>query len=171
MLANDGKHQVKGNGQSRRPRAAGKRYEGVHRGEEGCLSLIVGHQIIGQCDPLPASHRADGVSEHPASTNTPAPNKRRNPSCLNHPFSHNLPRLEDSSDQATLGADKTANQMVEVAILKSLWRKDRDGRWNIHAAKGLTLKPRAGSDSDFFTYESQIYRPPPVVRLATSAAI
>lgn len=46
--------------------------------------------------------------------------------------------------------------MLEVAILKSLWRKDRDGRWNIHAAKGLTLKPRAGSDSDFFTYESQI---------------
>ncbi len=45
---------------------------------------------------------------------------------------------------------------MEVGILKSLWRKDRDGRWSIHDAKGLTLKPRAGFDSDFFQYESQV---------------
>jgi hypothetical protein len=46
--------------------------------------------------------------------------------------------------------------MADVAILKSLWRRDRDGRWYIHAAKGLTLKPRNGFDSDFFTYDSQM---------------
>src|SRR5262245_34499187 len=45
---------------------------------------------------------------------------------------------------------------MNVGILKSLWRKDRDGRWCIHAAKGLTLKPRAGFDPDFFRFENQI---------------
>jgi hypothetical protein len=46
--------------------------------------------------------------------------------------------------------------MSDVKILKSLWRKNYDGRWGIHALKGLTLKPRAGFDSDFFRYENQL---------------
>lgn len=46
--------------------------------------------------------------------------------------------------------------MVEVGILKSLWRKNQDGRWGIHDLKGLKLKPRAGFGSDFFPYESQM---------------
>ena len=46
--------------------------------------------------------------------------------------------------------------MPEVAILKSLWRKNQDGGWHIHGIKGLTLKPRAGFGSDFFSYESQM---------------
>ena len=46
--------------------------------------------------------------------------------------------------------------MLEVGILKSLWRKNQDGRWCVHDVKGLMLKPRAGFDSDFFLYESQM---------------
>ena len=46
--------------------------------------------------------------------------------------------------------------MVEVGILKSLWRKTQDGRWGIHDLKGLKFKPRAGFGSDFFPYESQM---------------
>jgi hypothetical protein len=50
----------------------------------------------------------------------------------------------------------TNNQMVEVEILKSLWRKTQDGGWGIHDLKGLKFKPRAGFGSDFFPYESQL---------------
>jgi S1-C subfamily serine protease len=46
--------------------------------------------------------------------------------------------------------------MPAVAILKSVWRKDRDGSWGIHDIKGLALKPRAGFDSDFFPFQSQL---------------
>lgn len=46
--------------------------------------------------------------------------------------------------------------MLEVAILKSLWRKNQDGHWAVHDLKGLTLRPRTGFDSDFFLYESQM---------------
>lgn len=48
------------------------------------------------------------------------------------------------------------NQMPEVEILKSLWRKNQDGRWHIHDLKGLKLKPKAGFGSDYFPYKSQI---------------
>lgn len=52
--------------------------------------------------------------------------------------------------------NRTKDQMAEVEILKSLWRKRRDGRWGIHDFKGLKLSPRAGFSSDFFPYESQL---------------
>ena len=50
----------------------------------------------------------------------------------------------------------TNNKISEVGILKTLWQKGQDGNWRIHALKGLTLKPRAGYDPDFFQFESQM---------------
>ena len=46
--------------------------------------------------------------------------------------------------------------MQKVGLLKSLWRKNPDGRWGIHDLKSLTLKPRAGFDLDYFPYESHM---------------
>lgn len=40
--------------------------------------------------------------------------------------------------------------------MKTLWRKKGDGRWGIHDLKGITLQPRAGFDSDFFAFESEM---------------
>jgi len=44
----------------------------------------------------------------------------------------------------------------EVGILKCLWRRRENGDWAIHDLKGLTLKPQAGFESDFFKFESQM---------------
>jgi hypothetical protein len=46
------------------------------------------------------------------------------------------------------------NSDQNVGVLKFLWAKDPNGDWLIHAMKGLTLKPRAGCEQDFFTFES-----------------
>lgn len=47
-------------------------------------------------------------------------------------------------------------QSTEVAVLKTLWRKDQTGRWGIHDLKGLTLKPRSGFGADYFAFDSQM---------------
>src|SRR5688572_17436443 len=43
-----------------------------------------------------------------------------------------------------------------IGILKTLWAREKDGRWSISGLKGLNLKPQAGADSKFFRYESQM---------------
>jgi hypothetical protein len=43
-----------------------------------------------------------------------------------------------------------------IGILKSLWGCVSGNRWGIRSIKGLTLKPRKGSESDFFTFESEM---------------
>lgn len=43
-----------------------------------------------------------------------------------------------------------------VSILKSIWRANSDGHWNIHEMKGITLKPRPGFEPDFFQFESRM---------------
>lgn len=43
-----------------------------------------------------------------------------------------------------------------LGVLKFLWTKHPNGEWLIHAMKGLILKPRAGCDPDFFTFESEM---------------
>ncbi len=52
----------------------------------------------------------------------------------------------------------------DIGILKSLWTRRGDGRWAIHDLKGITLKPKAGSDPDFFAFDSGMelmtYSPP-----------
>lgn len=50
----------------------------------------------------------------------------------------------------------TTNKIPEVGILKTLWQREQNGNWCIHALKGLKLKPKAGFDSDFFAFESQM---------------
>ena len=50
----------------------------------------------------------------------------------------------------------TSDKIPEVGILKTLWQRERDGSWRIHALKGLTLKPKAGFDSDFFAFEGEM---------------
>lgn len=49
-----------------------------------------------------------------------------------------------------------------VSILKTLWERERDGRWAISAMEGLTLKPQASSDPKFFRFENQIARIKPL---------
>jgi|SRR6185312_6659297 len=41
----------------------------------------------------------------------------------------------------------------DVEILKTLWRKGHNGHWEISGIKGLRLKPRAGSESDYFSID------------------
>ncbi len=57
-----------------------------------------------------------------------------------------------------LGLTKTKmnKQTQNISILKSLWRKNQDGIWGVHDLKSLSFKPRAGFDSDFFTFENQM---------------
>jgi hypothetical protein len=50
----------------------------------------------------------------------------------------------------------TPNKNQEVGILKTLWNKGPDGSWQIHALKGVMLKPRPGCDADYFQFESKI---------------
>lgn len=50
----------------------------------------------------------------------------------------------------------TNDKIPEVGILKTIWGKDPDGNWRINGLKGLTLKPRAGYDPDFFQFESHL---------------
>ncbi|HVI60425.1 MAG TPA: trypsin-like peptidase domain-containing protein [Luteimonas sp.] len=40
--------------------------------------------------------------------------------------------------------------VADVSILKTLWIKSRDGRWEISGLKGLALKPKPGSEVDYF---------------------
>src|ERR1035441_3538432 len=46
--------------------------------------------------------------------------------------------------------------LSQLGILKFLWAKGQDGEWRIHDLKGLTLRPRPGSEPDFFTFESKM---------------
>ena len=50
----------------------------------------------------------------------------------------------------------TDNNLQQVGILKFLWAKQQNRDWLIHDMKGLTLKPQAGCDPDFFTFESEM---------------
>lgn len=43
-----------------------------------------------------------------------------------------------------------------VGIMKTLWGREKDGRWGITDIKGIDLKPQAGDDPKFFRYESQM---------------
>lgn len=43
-----------------------------------------------------------------------------------------------------------------VGIMKTLWGREKDGRWGITDIKGIDLKPQAGADPKFFRYESQM---------------
>jgi hypothetical protein len=50
----------------------------------------------------------------------------------------------------------TNNSLQHAGILRFLWAKSQNGEWHIHDMNGLTLKPRAGCDPDFFTFESKM---------------
>lgn len=39
-----------------------------------------------------------------------------------------------------------------VAILKTIWSKNRDGQWGIRGMKSLTLTPKEGHDGDYFAF-------------------
>src|ERR1051326_2356524 len=40
--------------------------------------------------------------------------------------------------------------MNQIGILKSLWKKNETGAWVTHDIKGIHLKPREGFESDYF---------------------
>jgi hypothetical protein len=44
----------------------------------------------------------------------------------------------------------------EIAVLKPLWTRLPDGRWGIHDGKSIQLKPKAGHDADFFTFDNRM---------------
>ena len=59
--------------------------------------------------------------------------------------------------------DSTADQ---IGVLKSIWTQDAEGKWAIHAAKGLELNPRQGYTDRYFkinnTLELLTDRPGPL---------
>lgn len=44
----------------------------------------------------------------------------------------------------------------KIEISKTLWARQKDGRWGIHDLKGLPLTPKKNSEADFFTFESEM---------------
>jgi hypothetical protein len=44
----------------------------------------------------------------------------------------------------------------EIAILKSIWRKDEKGAWTVHDSQALTLRPRAGFDARYFKVKNDV---------------
>jgi hypothetical protein len=44
----------------------------------------------------------------------------------------------------------------DIGILKSLWTRNPNGYWGVHAIKGIALKRQAGQPEDLFTIESQM---------------
>jgi hypothetical protein len=44
----------------------------------------------------------------------------------------------------------------QIAILKSLWRRNEAGVWTTHGMKAIDLKPRAGFKPDYFKIENEI---------------
>jgi len=46
------------------------------------------------------------------------------------------------------------DKFQEVGILKTVWNKDKDGKWSIGGFMPLTLRPKSGSDPEFFQFQS-----------------
>jgi hypothetical protein len=44
----------------------------------------------------------------------------------------------------------------EIAILKSVWRKDEKRAWMVHDSQTLTLKPRVGFDARYFKVKNDV---------------
>jgi hypothetical protein len=55
-----------------------------------------------------------------------------------------------------LKSNTSVDDSKSLSILKSIWKKQSDGKWSIHDLKGLALKPRAECDSSFFRFESAV---------------
>jgi trypsin-like peptidase len=55
-----------------------------------------------------------------------------------------------------------------IAILKSLWQKNKAGAWAVHDIKRIDLKPREGFEADYFQIKDELVlltqRPGPVMR-------
>src|SRR5579871_2024747 len=49
-----------------------------------------------------------------------------------------------------------AKQPSEIAILKSIWRRDEKGVWIVHDVQALRLIPRAGCGADYFNLKNDI---------------
>jgi len=49
-----------------------------------------------------------------------------------------------------------SGQSDNIAILKSIWRQDQLGKWIIHGAQGIDLKPREGFTKDYFKIKDEI---------------
>jgi hypothetical protein len=60
------------------------------------------------------------------------------------------------------------DQRDEIAILKSLWKKNEAGVWAVHGMKGIDLKPREGFAPDYFKIKDEMVlltdRPGPVMQ-------
>jgi hypothetical protein len=58
------------------------------------------------------------------------------------------------------------NEAEQVAVLKSMWRRNEAGKWIIHDANAVDLKPREGFSSDYFKIKNELVlltqRPGPV---------
>lgn len=59
-------------------------------------------------------------------------------------------------------------QRDEIAILKSLWKKNKEGSWGVHDIKAIELKPREGFEADYFRIKNEVIlltqQPGPVMR-------
>jgi hypothetical protein len=44
----------------------------------------------------------------------------------------------------------------QIAILKSIWKKNEAGVWAVHDLKGIDLKPRQGFEADYFKIEDEM---------------
>lgn len=45
---------------------------------------------------------------------------------------------------------------AEIGVLKPLWTRLPDGRWGICGGKGISLKPKAGHDADYFAFDCKM---------------
>lgn len=48
------------------------------------------------------------------------------------------------------------NISKKIEIMKSVWKKGPDGKWNLHDMKSLELKPKTGFSDDYFKIESTL---------------
>jgi hypothetical protein len=44
----------------------------------------------------------------------------------------------------------------QIAILKSIWRRDSAGVWSVHDTRGIDLKPRQGCAANYFRIQNEI---------------
>jgi len=45
----------------------------------------------------------------------------------------------------------------ELGVLKSIWRRNEDGKWIVHDIQGIDLKPQKGFSKDYFKIKNDIH--------------
>ena len=50
----------------------------------------------------------------------------------------------------------TESKTEDVSILKSIWKKDKTGKWGVHDMQNISMKPREGFGRDYFKLKSEV---------------